>query len=110
MVSNILKVLMIGVVTSSDFPDRHSQEINLQGPSLNLTFGSCYGKTGYESSIFDPIAGSDVFVWLGDASYTDNHISFSKSIINKLTFTKWQPSSHDYTQTRFDDTKLSKSY
>ena len=38
---------------------------------MKVAFGSCYGKPGVKSDIFETIASDspDVFVWLGDASY-----------------------------------------
>jgi len=49
---------------------RKIQQISIKSQeNLKIAFGSCYGKTGITSEIFDSIE-ADVFIWLGDASYT----------------------------------------
>ena len=55
---------------------RNSQEIKLDGPgdSIRVAFGSCYGKPGMTSRIFETVVADepDLFIWLGDVSYVDS--------------------------------------
>ena len=67
-------VFPIGVIIFAQNSDQRStQVIQVDRPGiegeLNLTFGSCFGSNGAETNIFENIAGSDVFMWLGDSAY-----------------------------------------
>ena len=69
--------------------------------SLKVSFGSCYGKPGFESNIFSTIAEGkpDLFVWLGDAAYVEEDPS------------SWYTSiSPEHIQKRFHQTKLAEGY
>lgn len=79
----ICMALTLGVVASAR-PDlgisatRQAQEIYItaatednRDDSINVAFGSCYGKPGYHSDIFSSIVDDspDLFIWLGDVTY-----------------------------------------
>jgi phosphodiesterase/alkaline phosphatase D-like protein len=53
----------------------------LKSSSLKLAFGSCYGLLEYSTDIFKYISrdyAPDLWIWLGDAAYTDDIMGFCK--------------------------------
>ena len=79
---------------------RSSQYIDIQPKKdsyLKIAFGSCYGK--FDTDIFETIAKDepDVWIWLGDATYIDQHPIVEW--INGI-----DSSTEEHARNRFDDT------
>ena len=75
-------LLVFSVITN--FVDLLSANVSTRAPQvldiephddsmIKIAFGSCYGKPGKTSTIFETIGndGPDVWIWLGDATYID---------------------------------------
>ena len=96
----MLRLLLVNrvVVALGQSAFRQAQHIQfLDQHTISVTFGSCYGKTNYESDIFTKIAPlTDLFIWLGDSSYVSSPNRFKESmppeyVIGRLNETKATP-------------------
>lgn len=59
---------------------------------LKIAFGSCYGMLSYMNDIFKSIDAYNphLWVWLGDAAYTDDMRKGCKNILSKTLHTSQQ--------------------
>lgn len=94
-------IMLIALLTLAQA--RKTQQITIKSQeNLKIAFGSCYGKTGITSEIFDSIE-ADVFIWLGDASYT--------SYPTKYPFIEpYRLPTPQHVESRFNETKNAPSY
>ena len=75
--SFLFQLLMFSkLISASESVERASQYIDISPKNdtyLKIAFGSCYGK--FDTDIFETIVKDepDVWIWLGDATYIDQH-------------------------------------
>ena len=79
MTMNYCKLIVITTLINSvvcQAANRKAQVIDItprDNDFIRIAFGSCYGKPGRTTSIFETIGREepDVWIWLGDATYID---------------------------------------
>ena len=70
-------------LTNAKYPARDAVELKVKSNKefIRITWGSCFGQSNLRSDIFKSIGElePDLFIWGGDATYTDKFSSFLTS-------------------------------